>query len=540
MQLNSRAAFKAVAFSVSLGFACLAGGAYAVSEPLSASTSKAASSFLKVNGSKIQDGQGNTVLLRGVNIHTDFDQYPAKPNAPLTHATEADIQYLKSLGVNSIRLGLSWKYFQNTALGFQVIDQYVQWCEKAGIYIVLDLHLVPPDTTVGQGKIWNNAAAQQKFITLWKMLAIRYADTKIIAGYDLFNAPAPANAQKWWDLAARTINEIRAIDKNHIVFIEPALTGDQSFRLLNDKNIVYSFHDYKPFIITHAGTQEASDSLVPRAYNYPGLVLNNTYQVGTAKGLNFIGKLDQWKQFESHDITVPNNVEFATVSFVAVGRVGNVWLDDVSIQQNGAAFNVLNGSMEQASKLNPKQAANWNFAGSGDFNGAWDQTVNRPGASASEHSSLRISGSSGGGTWNQQNAYYTEPLVKVKAGDILHLKFWVYAPEYDGGEYGVNLSYYNGNYDLYTKDHLVNDIQPYVTWAKNNDVPLYVDEFGAISSSKGLSHYNLLRDKMAVMNEAGLNWSLWAYRDANKPGYGLYLKNKLDKRLAAELKAGLQ
>jgi hypothetical protein len=67
-----------------------------------------------------------------------------------------------------------------------------------------------------------------------------------------------------------------------------------------------------------------------------------------------------------------------------------------------------------------------------------------------------------------------------------------------------------------------------------------VDEFGAISSARGLSRYNLIRDKMAVMNEAGLNWSLWAYRDSNKPYYGLYLNNKLDKRLAAELKAGLQ
>jgi endoglucanase len=539
MQLHSSAAFKAVAFSVALGLASLTGGAQALSEPLQSIT-KATSTFLKVNGSQIQDGQGKTVLLRGVNIHTDFDQYPAKPDAPLKHATEADIQYLKSIGVTSIRLSLSWRYFQNTALGFQLIDQYVQWCEKAGIYIVLDMHLVPSDTTVGQGKIWNNAAAQQKFIKLWQMLATRYADTKIIAGYDLFNAPAPADPQKWWDLARTTINAIRPIDKNHILFIEPALTGDQSFRLLNDKNVVYSFHDYKPFIITHAGTQETSDSAIPSTYSYPGLVLSNTYLAGVSKGVNFIGKLDHWEQLESHDITVPANVQFATISFLALGRVGNVWLDDVTIQQNGAAFNLFNGSMEQASKLNSTQAANWYFAGSGDFSGTWDRTVNRPGAPATDHGSLRISGSSGGGAWNQQNSYYTEPLVKVKAGDTLRLKFWVYAPEYYRGEYGVNVSYYNGNYDLYTKDHLVNDIQPYVTWAKNNNVPLYVDEFGAISSARGLSRYNLIRDKMAVMNEAGLNWSLWAYRDSNKPYYGLYLNNKLDKRLAAELKAGLQ
>ncbi|HPY41557.1 MAG TPA: cellulase family glycosylhydrolase, partial [Thiolinea sp.] len=322
--------------------------------------------------------------------------------------------------------------------------------------------------------------------------------------------------------------------------LEPASTSNASFQLVNDKNVVYSFHNYKPYVVSHAGYAGASDSPVPTSYTYPGLVLKDVYTLNWAKGFNVIKALKEWTKLESHEIIVPANVQFAALRIVAVNRIGNLWIDDLHLTQNGNVVNMLNGDIEQASITNTKLPANWRFSGSGDFVGTWDNTVNHSEAAASGKSSLKITGSTGGGLWSPVNQFYTAPLIKVKAGDKISFQAWAYAPELTHGEFGIHLEYLNGNYDLYTKDHLTTDIQPYVTWAKNNNVPLYVGEFGALSSARGASRYNLVRDEMSVMNEAGLNWSLWAYRDLGKPYFGLYLDQKLDTRLAAELKAGLQ
>lgn len=536
MQFTLRASYQVLAFSLFLSVSIPVAQAAIEAD----SSVVAGSGLLHAVGNKIVDGDGNRVLLRGVNIHTYYYQYQWDKTAPLKHATEADIQYLKSLGVNSIRLGLHWQYFK-TRLGYQLIDNYVKWCKNAGIYLILDMHVVPPETDVGQGKIWNNTAAQQKFISLWKAIATRYADNKVIAGYDLFNEPAPADPQKWWNLVNSTITAIRSVDSGHLLFIEPASTTEANFQLVNDTNVAYSFHQYKPFVVSHAGYAGASDSPVPANYAYPGLILKDVYTVSSAKGFNVIKELKEWTKLESHELTVPANVQFAALRVTAVGRIGNIWLDDISITQNGSAFNVANGNMEQASITYAKQPANWQFVGgSGDFSGSWDNTVNSSETAATGKSSFKLTGSNGGGTWNQVNKFYTAPLIKVKEGDTINFHVWAYAPELSHGEFGIHLDYLNANYDLYNKSRLASDIQPYITWAKNNNVPLYVGELGALSSAPNLSRYNLVRDQIKVMNEAGLSWSLWAYRDLGKPYFGLYLDKKLDKSMAAVLKKGLQ
>ncbi len=537
MQLNLRA--QVLACCLAIGLVMSTALAQASSEPVSPKASQASSSFLTVSGSKIKDAQGKIITLRGVNIHTYYYQYQWDKTAPLKHANETDIKYLKSLGVNSIRLGLHWQYFQS-GLGYQLIDNYVKWCENAGIYLILDMHVVPPETAVGQDRIWNNANAQQKFIKLWKAIATRYADKKIIAGYDLFNEPSPTDPQKWWNLANTTISTIRTVDKNHLFFIEPASTQEPSFQLVNDTKVVYSFHDYRPYQISYAGYAGASDSPVPTEYTYPGVVLKDVYPVGSGKGFNVIKALTEWTPIESHEISVPANVQFAALRIVAVGRLNNLWVDDFSVMQNGSPIKLVNSNLEQASILDPNLPANWYFSGNGDFTSSWDNTLNNTHGLASDKSSLKMSGTNGGGTWNQVNKFYTAPLIKVKEGDKLILKGFFYAPDAKHAEFGLHVDYLTGVYESYNKERLSSDLQPYITWAKNNNVPLYVGEFGALSTAKGSSRYNLVRDKISLMNAAGLSWSLWSYRDLGAPYFGLYLDQQLDQRLASILKKGLK
>ena len=172
--------------------------------------------------------------------------------------------------------------------------------------------------------------------------------------------------------------------------------------------------------------------------------------------------------------------------------------------------------------------------------GTWDKTVNHSSSATVNKASLKIAGSTGGGAWSQANGFYAKPLVKIKQGDQLKIQAWVYAPELKRGELGVQFQFLNGSYDFYNKDHLLADMKPYIDWAKSNKVPLYIGEFGALSTAKGDSRYNLVSDMMSVMNEAGLNWSLWSYRDLGTPYFGLYQDKQLDTRLETVLKTGLK
>lgn len=491
--------------------------------------------FLHVQGRDILNGSNQPILLRGINMDTFYYSYTWEPDAAWNYATQADIQYLDSLGVTVIRLGLHWRYFE-TALGYDLIDTYLNWCEQAGIYVILDMHVVPPEDDILQGRMWNDPAAQQQFLDLWTDIATRYADRAIIAGYDLYNEPAPTDSAQWWDLAHRAATAIRAVDANHILFVENPLGEDGSLQLIADSNVVYSFHDYSPFIVSHAGAAWVSDSPMPTDYAYPGPALMNFEWANWAEdAANFSGQTSEWVYWDSGILTAPTGVEFATLKLATDGNAGDVWFDDVELLHNGVPQTVFNPGMENASIDNNSQQANWYFWSDSGFSSEW--------SSENAHSgrySLKISGDGEGfGAWTQSYWIFTEPLFHAQAGDTFQVRGWIYAPDNNGGSVSLSVDYLNGVYENYDRAHLLADMQPYINWGIANNVPLFVGEFGAMSSAPGASRPNLAAEKISVMNEAGLHWTMWTYRETQPPGFGLVHGDIADETLEEVLRQGL-
>lgn len=503
--------------------------------PATEDTFLPAGGFLHVRGSDILDGSGQPIFLRGVNMDTYYYSYLWDPAAPWSYAAQADIQYLDSLGVAAIRLGLHWRYF-NTSLGYDLIDAYLGWCEQAGIYVILDMHVVPPEDDILQGRLWDDPAAQQRFLDLWTAIASRYADRAIVAGYDLYNEPAPPEASQWWDLARRAASAIRAVDANHILFVENPLTGDGAFQLLDDPNVVYSFHDYNPFAVSHAAADWVGDSPVPDDYAYPGPALTGTeWAAWSEDAAEFTGRTDDWLYWDSGLLTVPSGVAFATLKPAASGDTGPVWFDDLEVDFNGVSQTLYNPGMEETSNHDASQPANWFFWSDSGFAGEWSREYAHSGTY-----SLKISGDGEGfGIWTQANWILTEPLFRVQAGDTFRVRGWVYAPQNNGGSVSLGLDYHNGLYEDYDRTRLLADMLPYIEWAAVNNVPLYVGEFGGMSASPGNSHIDLVADKISVMNEAGLHWALWTYRDPQPPGFGLLHGSDPDEALAEILRQGM-
>ncbi len=229
------------------------------------------SGFVRREGNKLML-DGREIHLRGIcfgnNVFEgEWDNYH---ELPYTHHDEKDYMRIKSWGMNVIRFYMNYKTFEDDCrpfkykqTGWEWLDRNIAWAKKYGIYLILDMH-VPQGgtqyTNEGTG-LWFNKKNQRRYMALWKAIAKRYANEKIIAGYDLLNEPVVTRSiDQWRDLANRTVKEIRSVDKNHVMVMECILgimTDWRSFHraenifLINDDNVLYSFHFYFPFSFSH-------------------------------------------------------------------------------------------------------------------------------------------------------------------------------------------------------------------------------------------------------------------------------------------------
>jgi aryl-phospho-beta-D-glucosidase BglC (GH1 family) len=184
-----------------------------------------------------------------------------------SYITKADIHYLKTTGINSIRLPFNYKLFTgenylgvaSTTKAFAIIDSLVKWCKKENMYVLLDMHCAPGgqtgdniDDSYGYPFLFESAEAQELAINIWKQIATHYANEPAIIGYDILNEPIP----HFYDTAyfnpklepvyKRITAAIRRADKRHIIFLGGA-QWDSNFDVFGkpfDNNLVYTFHKY--------------------------------------------------------------------------------------------------------------------------------------------------------------------------------------------------------------------------------------------------------------------------------------------------------
>lgn len=179
------------------------------------------------------------------------------------YVTQADINKVKEWGFNSVRLPLHYEYFVNLGTpdvwneqGFKILDNVLNWCSMAGVYVIIDLHAAPggqsnnniSDYDSSKPSLWESEENKTKTVKLWRKISERYRNNTIIAGYDLINEPA-------WDipgglalrrLYGRLTDTIRSNNDNHILFIEGNWYSNDYTGLTPawDANMVYVFHKY--------------------------------------------------------------------------------------------------------------------------------------------------------------------------------------------------------------------------------------------------------------------------------------------------------
>ncbi len=248
-----------------------------------------------INGHDILDNDGNKIMLRGLGLGGwlvpegyMLHFHPGDPAGSPTsirnriveligeekaaefyaeylknYVTAQDIQQIADWGYNHIRLPFSYKFLDPDTIspifvddGYEIIDQCLEWCKTAGLYMILDMHCAPGgqnhgniSDSDGTARLWTEEKYQIKIIDIWKEIAERYADEEWIIGYDLINEPVLPEGYNGLDL--RTLymqirSKIRQVDNNHIIFIEGNWYASDFSYLdpIFDTKMVYSFHKY--------------------------------------------------------------------------------------------------------------------------------------------------------------------------------------------------------------------------------------------------------------------------------------------------------
>lgn len=204
--------------------------------------------------------------------------------------TKADFDKIAAWGLDHVRLPFDYNVIMTDGgefieEGFERIDFALEQCERCGLNIVLDLHktagfVFDDESDCG---FFEDERLQDMFVELWREMSRRYGNNKRVV-FELLNEVTDIKfAQKWNEIAARTITEIRRLAPDtRIMYGGIRNNSIYGLTLLDkpvDDNVVFDFHCYSPLVFTHQKAYWVPELPKDFALEYPqteSAMLENT------------------------------------------------------------------------------------------------------------------------------------------------------------------------------------------------------------------------------------------------------------------------
>ena len=263
---------------------------------------------LHTSGYQILDAKNRAVRLTSVNWY-GFDQKEFVPGG-LDHAPLAKIiEQIHALGVNSVRLPWANETLENNPVvpdyavkanpqfrgkhAMEIMDAVIAALAKARIMVILDNHVSRADWCCkdddGNGLWYNADYPEEKWLSDWRAIVLRYKGKQWVVGADLRNelrsgAAWGGNDPKldWHAAAERGGNTVLDVNPNLLVMVEgPQYSTDFTafsalpLTLKVPNRLVYSPHAYASASHAFASYDEMKQAYDTRA----GFLLHNKPEV---------------------------------------------------------------------------------------------------------------------------------------------------------------------------------------------------------------------------------------------------------------------
>ncbi len=491
-----------------------------------------AQNFITTSGRQLQL-EGKPIVLKGLCIgNRVWENVPL----PTTHITEADYKRIAAMGANVVRFYFNYltleddiNPFNYKQSGWEWLDTNISWAKKYGIYVILNCH-VPQGGFQSQcngSSFWTNQLNQRRATAMWYNIANRYKNETQVAGYDLINEPTPLDSVSQWQLLAqRIIDTVRIVDTKHVVVVERvnavncnwSNSQNMNYVKVNDpaNNIMYTFHFYSPHEYTHqlqtwAGTGEGGPYpdekiiVTPTDLKWINGIFNNAKPTsGTTP----------WTFYEGQLYKITDSTLLAGHAAFVTAKIGSgtIWFDDFVVKEydeNGVFVrDILTSNVEDLD--------NWD---------AWS-------ANNTGQATLDVGGHVGlyclkyTGSTSDASVNNWDNKFEVKYNYSYKISGYIKTKDLPVSSFSMlSISFYNSpsgkKVMRRNKDNLRAQVAEYVQFGIDNNVPLYVGEFGLVrncfENNKGGDTY--INDILNIFDEYQLNYTMHVYREDN---FGLY------------------
>ncbi|MBQ7008915.1 MAG: cellulase family glycosylhydrolase [Ruminococcus sp.] len=198
---------------------------------------------------------------RGINLGGWLSQCEYTTEHYKSFISESDIERIAGWKLDHIRLPFDYQLLRDDndnilEENYTYIDNCIKWCEKYNLNLILDLHKTAGfsfDEDVNT--FFENSELQERFYSLWIDIAKRYSKYDFIA-FELLNEVVEIEvADKWNEIAEKTVKCIREYAPDTKIIIGGVQNNSalwvHKLSMPYDENIVYTFHFYEPLIFTH-------------------------------------------------------------------------------------------------------------------------------------------------------------------------------------------------------------------------------------------------------------------------------------------------
>lgn len=201
------------------------------------------------------------------------------------YLTEEDVIFIKSLGLNCVRIPFTHRYFEDersgefSNKGFNYIDRLLELLNKHDMYYILALHSAPggqnpdahADHMTGIANFWSDKTYRKRVTQIWREIAKYYSDNDRIAGFDILNEPVYApDGEMLNETFEEIISAIRENDGDRIIFLQGE-SWAQDFTNINepqDPQIAFSFHFYPIYTANWLSPQRWTKEDIAKEINY--------------------------------------------------------------------------------------------------------------------------------------------------------------------------------------------------------------------------------------------------------------------------------
>ncbi len=487
--------------------------------------------FVRVKGRELVFGSNETkIFLKGICFGNEVWSQPETP--PTNHHGEMDFQRLTNMNVNVIRFYLNYQLFENDSnpyvykkSGWQWLDQNIDWARKYRVYIIFNMH-VPQGgfQSLGTGNaLWDNPKNQKRLKALWKAIAERYKNESIVIGYDLLNEPNTSQSKdQWINLAKELVKEIRTVDSNHIIIVERlnavannwSADSNMNFFLVDDFNVMYTFHFYLPIEYTHQFTSwtgfsnqdggsypDSNRIQVPDNLTWSEEINNEKIYSGNVDWTNIGGTLYKPK---SESIV-------AKPACKANSNLGVAYFDYYILNEYDKNSNLIKSITNDIESI--ENWSYWSYNGSGKW--GLTSSIKKYG-----NSSIYISN-----TTHWANAGYNNWII-VNTNNYYSIKGYLKTQNATGENF-FTLDFFKSESGqkptIRDINYISNEIEKYLQWGRKNNVPLYCGEFGVFiecmtNQSKGGDKW--IKDVITILKANGIHCTYHSYHEIGS--FGIY------------------